>query len=142
MMSGHVDRIGRWIGFRRNFVSNEGAPRVRDHFEGLIRALGDVSVVGLDAPRLPTTSTICFHGLYSHKLVTGLNELGVCASGGAACHSGGALPSQTMLSLGMSREDAMSTVRFSFGPTNTVEEAEDAFKRLSQLLEQRESFLQ
>jgi cysteine desulfurase len=94
----------------------------------------NISIVGKNASRLPTTSTVCFHGRLSHRIVEALDELGVCVSGGAACHAGGPLPSETMLSLGMSEQDAKAIVRFSFGPGNTLEEVDTVLSRLERVL--------
>ena len=39
-----------------------------------------------------------------------------------------------MLSLGMSEQDAAATVRFSFGPGNTIEEVDAVIARLENIL--------
>jgi cysteine desulfurase len=49
---------------------------------------------------------------------------GVAASNGAACSSGALKPSHVILSMGIDSEDARGTIRLSFGPQNTMEEAE------------------
>lgn len=49
---------------------------------------------------------------------------GIAASNGAACSSGTLKPSHVILSMGADVEDAKGTIRLSFGPQNTLEEAE------------------
>jgi cysteine desulfurase len=47
---------------------------------------------------------------------------GIAVSSGSACSSGSTLPSGILLSLGLSEEDAQSSIRFTLGRSNTPEE--------------------
>ena len=107
---------------------------LRDHFEEGLESIPGVRVVGATAPRLPGTSAICFAGLKSHQLVTALDQAGICASGGAACHSGEATPSAVMLAMGLSEADASGTVRFSFGHENTLGEIDEVLLILTRIV--------
>jgi cysteine desulfurase len=53
---------------------------------------------------------------------------GLCASAGAACHSGSTTPSGVLLALGLSEADARSTLRLSLGWTTTAEEIDAALR--------------
>ena len=55
-------------------------------------------------------------------LASALDLRGVCLSAGAACHSGSHTPSETLLAMGFSREEASSALRITFGRENTLEE--------------------
>lgn len=112
--------------------NDDGGP-VRDAFEAGVRKLENITIVGEQAPRLPTTSSVCFHGRLSYKMVAELDKRGICVSGGSACHSGDAVPSQTMLSLGMSAHDAAATVRFSFASQSTFAEVDVLLRELAQV---------
>jgi cysteine desulfurase len=108
----------------------------RDRFEAGVARLGGTSVVGAEAKRLPTTSSVCFHGRRSHAVVAALDAAGVCVSGGAACHSGESAPSQTLLAMGLSAADARGTVRFSFGPETTLADVDEVLERLAVVLKE------
>ena len=47
---------------------------------------------------------------------------GVCLSAGAACHSRSHTPSETLLAMGFSKEEASSALRITLGRENTHEE--------------------
>jgi cysteine desulfurase len=44
-----------------------------------------------------------------------LDLAGICASGGSACSTGAVEPSHVLIAMGVSRELALGTVRFSLG---------------------------
>ncbi len=116
-------------------LNAEGASsESRDRIEAGVARMEGTSVVGAEAPRRPTTSSVCVHGRRSHQVVAALDAVGVCVSGGAACHSGEAAPSKTLLAMGLSAEDASGTVRFSFGAETTLEEVDEVLERLGRVL--------
>ncbi len=100
--------------------------RLRDRFEAAVGELGDVAIHGAEVPRLPNTSHLAFGGVDAEALMIRLDLDGFAVSTGSACSSGAVEPSQTLLAMGLSREEALSSLRISFGPTNTDEEL-DAF---------------
>jgi len=100
---------------------------LREVFErGVLAALPDAVVHGARAPRLPSTSQVSFPGARSDHLLMALDARGVCASAGAACHSGGVEPSAVLSAMGVSRELAVSAIRFSLGRTTTADDIERA----------------
>jgi cysteine desulfurase len=76
--------------------------------------------------RLPNTTNVTFHGLDATTLLMRLDLAGFAVSTGAACASGAVEPSRTLLALGLGRDDALATLRVSFGLPNTADEV-DAF---------------
>ena len=67
---------------------------LRDTFERrLCDAVPQARVIGADVPRLPNTACIAFADRSSEAILVALNECGICASGGSACHSGSRTPS-------------------------------------------------
>jgi cysteine desulfurase len=100
---------------------------LRDAFEaGLKRRVPDIVINGEDAPRIPNTSSITFKGVHSLAMLTALEEEGVLASAGAACSSRLSKPSHVLLAMGVSEEDAVSTVRFSFSRFSKIMDAATA----------------
>ncbi|MEM1055861.1 MAG: cysteine desulfurase family protein [Bacteroidota bacterium] len=73
--------------------------------------------------------------LDGEMLLLGLDVEGTHASAGSACTSGALTPSHVLLAMGVPRQTAEATVRFSLGRSTTeadVDEAADAFARVVQ----------
>lgn len=108
------------------------APRIeglRDALEaGLLAAVAGARVNGAGAPRLPGTSSITFPGCDAEALLMAMDLEDVCASAGAACHSGNVKPSGVLLALGLSTDEARQTVRFSLGWTTSREDVDAALR--------------
>jgi cysteine desulfurase len=51
-----------------------------------------------------------------------LDEVGICASAGSACHSGAAVPSHVLAAMGLTPEEAGSCIRFSLSAMTTEDE--------------------
>ncbi|HXT20934.1 MAG TPA: cysteine desulfurase family protein [Thermoanaerobaculia bacterium] len=96
---------------------------LRERFEAALPAMGGV-VHGESAPRLPHTTNVAFPGLVGHDLAIRLDLAGYAVSTGAACHSGVVEPSETLLAMGIPRDEALASLRISFGMTNTLAEVE------------------
>ena len=98
---------------------------LREQFEaGLLRKLPEARINGASAERLPNTSNVLFPGVSGESLVIALDMAGIAVSSGSACSSGSTEPSHVLLAIGLSPEEARSSVRFSFGRYNTVDEIE------------------
>jgi cysteine desulfurase len=54
------------------------------------------------------------------------DQYGVAASAGSACQSGAATVSHVLEAMGLSPEEARECVRFTFGWTSKLDEAEEA----------------
>lgn len=101
---------------------------MRDMFEQrlLLRLQKGAVTVQSEKCRLASHSCLTFHGVDGRALLARLDENAVYASIGSACSSGSAVLSHVLLAMGLSEEDARSTLRFSFGKFNTTEQAERA----------------
>jgi len=88
--------------------------RLRDRLEQSILAAIPLSGVnGLAAPRVPNTANIYFDHVEAEALLIALDLKGLAVSGGSACHSGATLPSHVLLAMGLTKERARSSLRFS-----------------------------
>ncbi len=104
--------------------SEAALAEVRDTFEtAVLSACPQASVNGSTAHRLPTTTSIRFPGLVAAEMLILLDQRGVCCSAGSACHASAVHPSPTLEAMGLSAQDASSTLRFSFSRFNSREEA-------------------
>ena len=111
-----------------------GAAALRDRLERQMAEVNEITVNGAEVPRLPNTSNITFHGIDGEGLVIALDLQGIAVSTGSACSSGRVEPSPILLAMGLSAEEAKSTVRFSLSRFTTKEEIERAVGVLREVL--------
>jgi cysteine desulfurase len=104
---------------------------LRDYFEeGLLGAFSFAKING-EGPRIVNTSNICFEGLDGEALLMYLDLHGVAASLGSACSSGSLEPSRILLNMGLTRNQALSSLRFSLSRFTTKEEIDYALEVIS-----------
>jgi cysteine desulfurase len=105
---------------------------------GLITSLGAEQVIRngpiQDGQRLPQTLNLGFPGLDGDALLIQLDLAGVAASLGAACASGAARPSQTLLAMRVPDDRLRSSVRFSLGATTSEAEIDEAIVRICEVI--------
>ncbi len=110
---------------RAQAADAERLAALRDRFEAaVLDALPGTVVNGAGAPRLPNTSSLRFDGIRSNHLLPVMH--GVAASTGAACQTGHDAPSHVLTAMGLTPEQAQSTVRFSLGRPTTEAEVDAA----------------
>ncbi len=85
---------------------------------------------------LPTTLNLSFPGCRSDVLLMALDLAGVACSTGSACSSGSLLPSPVLQAMGVPDEVLRSAIRFSFGPTLTEADIDDAADRVAGCVKQ------
>ena len=95
---------------------------LRDRFEEGLGEMADVVIHGSGAERLDNTSHVAFLGVDNQALLIRLDLAGFAVSAGSACSSGTVEPSKTLEAMGVSHEEAMSSIRVSFGMPNSVAE--------------------
>ncbi len=93
---------------------------LRDRLErAIIERVDDAVIHGRTSARVPNTTNIRFEGIEGEALVIALDLRGFAVSSGAACSSGAVEPSHVLLAIGLDREQARSSIRFSLGCGNT-----------------------
>ncbi|HDR9041833.1 TPA: cysteine desulfurase [Burkholderia vietnamiensis] len=108
---------------------------LRDAFEaGLRAALPGVHVYGASAPRVPGTSCLRVGRLDADTVLQRCEQIGVCASSGSACSSGGSEPSHVLSAMGVPRDEALGAVRFSLGAATTARDIDYLLAALPPLL--------
>ena len=104
----------------------------RDHLE---RELLEIEATGLNgegAPRVPNTTNIYFDGIEGEALVIALDLKGLAVSTGAACSSGAIEPSHVLTAMGLSRDRAKASIRFSLSKQNMPEDVDFALDLIPQ----------
>jgi cysteine desulfurase len=98
---------------------------LRDRLEaGILARVPGAAVNGGRAHRAPNTSNIRFEAIEGEAMVIALDLRGYAVSSGSACSSGAVEPSHVLLAMGLSPDEARSSVRFSLGPGNTAEQVD------------------
>lgn len=96
---------------------------LRDLFiDEIMRRIPLVRLNGHPEKRLPGNVNLMFEFAGSDALLLSLDMEGIACSGGSACSAGAAEASHVLLAMGLTPEEARSSVRFSIGKYNTKEE--------------------
>ncbi len=96
---------------------------LRQQLEDGLAAIPDAVIHCADAERLPHTSHVAFLGVSGQELMLGLDRDGFAVSTGSACHAGGKpQPSAVVVATGVTADEALSSIRISFGMGNSGEE--------------------
>ncbi len=109
---------------------------LRDSFEsGVLSSRPDAVINGKNAPRLPGISNITFPGTQSDSLLLLMDSQKVSCSTGAACTAGVHRPSHVLMAMGLTDVVSQSSLRFSFGSTNTEKDVAYALSVLPEVIE-------
>jgi cysteine desulfurase len=102
-----------------------GIAALRDRLEsGILARVPGAAVNGSTEHRIPNTTNIRFEGIEGEAMVIALDLRGYAVSSGSACSSGAVEPSHVLLAMGLTPEEARSSLRFSLGPENTESEVD------------------
>ena len=102
---------------------------LRDSLEqSLIQQISGLRINGLGMLRLPNTSSLTFPGVDADAMLLNLPD--VMMGTGSACTSGAIEPSHVLTAIGLSREQAGSTIRASLGRFTSVDEIDFAVNRI------------
>jgi cysteine desulfurase len=104
--------------------------------EGIRRAIPDVVVNGDLDRRSANNLNICIPGTDGETLLLLLDEKGIACSSGAACASGALDPSHVLLAIGISRDLAKGSLRFTLGRTSTSADVDAVVETLPAVVDQ------
>ena len=111
---------------------------MRDYvIDRILKTIPDTRLNGDAQQRLPGNVSISFPGLEGETILLDLDMHGVCASTGSACNSDSLDPSHVLLAIGLPHEIAHGTMRFSFGPQNTLADARTLCDILEEIIPRR-----
>jgi cysteine desulfurase len=98
--------------------------RLRDLFyDKVVSCLDNAALNGHPTERLPNTLNLRFRGCDGQQI---LASTGIAASLGAACHTSSREPSAVLAAMGVSQQDALGAIRFSFGKFTNEEQVSRA----------------
>ena len=118
----------------RHLHMAENEKAIRAVAQELIISLGchrvdfDINLPGGKSSKdcAPHILSIRFPGVYGAALAAALSERGVMVSTGSACSSGDNAASANLMASGLTEQEALETIRFSFDWYNTTAEASEA----------------
>lgn len=97
-------------------TSKEFARRKAELLRKGLSEIDNVTFNSNDGKKLDGIISVTFHNVDARATVLHLDAMGVYISAGSACHAGRTEPSETLMSIGLTENEALSTVRFSIGP--------------------------
>ena len=101
--------------------------RLRDELASRLQAtVPDLVVNAEQSPRAPHLLSVAIQGADSEALLMHLDLAGVAASSGSACSTGAVEPSHVLVAMGVTRDLALGTIRFSLGRESSMQEVERA----------------
>lgn len=96
---------------RNYFITN-----LQQKFDNNIKVNGDLE------KRLPGNVNVSFKEIDGEQLLLKLDEYGICASSASACCTGNSKPSHVLTAIGLDKNQAAGTIRFTLGKENTKSE--------------------
>lgn len=116
-------------------VFEETIGPLRDFFESEISSqIEGVEILGAKQPRLANTSCFCVSGVSGESLLMNLDIRGFSVGTGAACSSGNPEPSPVLLAMGLTHEQAQSSLRISMGRSTSKEQVQALVKNLVEVV--------
>lgn len=99
--------------------------------EGLKEVIPEIYINGEGAKRLPGIISATFPYTSGEAIMHLLDLKGICVSTSSACNTGKDTPSHVLLALGLTEQQAKSTIRISYGRYNTKDETEKIIAAIS-----------
>ena len=117
-------------------TENERLGKLRDRlFEELSRRTEGVYLNGHPNARVFNTLNVGFPGTPGDSVVMNLDTAGVAVSTGSACSEGNVDPSHVLIAMGLEEQEALCSVRFSFGRFTRSEEIDRVIELLPAIVE-------
>jgi len=99
---------------------NKRLTRLRDYLiNHILEEIPNTKLNGPRKNRLPNNINLCFDDVFAYDLMIELDNVGIAASVGAACHAEETKPSRVLLGIGRSNTETESSMRFSLGRWTT-----------------------
>jgi cysteine desulfurase len=116
----------------REIIHNyEKISTFRNELENELLKIEGTFVNGKTENRIFNTSNICFRGNDANVMIGKMKNVAV--SNGSACTAAVFKPSHVLISMGLSEDDALASIRFSLGKFNVENEVRAVVKIISEL---------
>ncbi|HZI76484.1 MAG TPA: cysteine desulfurase family protein [Gemmatimonadales bacterium] len=107
----------------------ERLAKLRNHLVSRLKAVvPDIAINAHASPRAPHLLSVAIAGADSEALLMHFDLAGVAVSSGSACSTGAVEPSHVLVAMGVPRELALGTIRFSLGRDTSAADIERAIE--------------
>jgi cysteine desulfurase len=107
----------------------ERLAKLRNHLVSRLKAVvPDITINADGSPRAPHLLSVAIAGADSEALLMHFDLAGVAVSSGSACSTGAVEPSHVLVAMGVPRELALGTIRFSLGRDTSEADIERAIE--------------
>jgi len=106
--------------------------KLRDQLEREFLDTPDTFLNGHPSQRLYNVTNICFKGVDADAIIAGLENIAV--SNGSACSSTKVEPSHVLTAMGLSEQDAYSSLRISLGRFTTHTDKNHSIKEIGEII--------
>ena len=118
------------IAWDEHLIENARLKILRDQLETGLLAINNAVLNGGGEMRMPNVTNVRFEGTDAEKLMLSLqNELAIAS--GSACTAADPDPSHVLMAMGLTRDEAGSSLRFSLGRMNTAEEVDHVIELIA-----------
>lgn len=139
-MSTHlIAAFGKALELTRKQHTSAYVVKLRNQLEDELLKIEDVYVNGPSRQsllKLPNIISLTIDGVHAETLVTMCDLMGIIIGKGSACKSYEPKPSEALMAIGLTEEQALNTIRISLDEFNTEEEIDRAADIITQLVEQ------
>lgn len=118
---GHLDQLNNEMSAKREYLRLE------------LEKVFDLKVNG-SLERHPGSLNIMIKEIKGDTLLMNLDLAGIAVSAGSACSSGSINPSHVLLAIGLSKEEAKSSIRITIGDMTTYEELDYVVEKLEEIV--------
>lgn len=117
---------------------NQKNRELRDYyFEQMQKRIPNIKINGDLQDRLSGNASVSFEGINGSELLFELDKQGICASAGSACSTANPTPSHVLTAIGLSSQLADSTLRISFGKSNTKEDVDFLVENIAKMINEK-----
>jgi cysteine desulfurase len=135
--------LGKAAAIRRKRLAmyQQKTSELRDRLERRLReVVPGVAVNGDTVNRVCNTTNVLFRDVDGQALVAQLDLIGIRCSQSSACTNQRPEPSYVLRAMGLSEEEAYSSIRFSFCEQNTAEEADYVADKIAEICQRLRRF--
>lgn len=132
-----IAAFGKALELTREYNNSGSVKMLRDHLLSQLLLIDGAMLngPGADFMRLPNNISLTIDGVNANTLVTMCDLMGVVIAKGSACRSYEQKPSEALLAIGLTEDEALNTVRISLDSFNTIEEVNTAANIITKLVE-------
>jgi len=103
-------------------------------FKRVTERIPDVFMNGHPVLRIPNTMNVSFKGVEGESIILNLDLKGIGVASGSACTSGSLEPSHVLSAMRVPGDLAQSSLRFSFGRSNTIDDVNYVVEVLPEII--------